>query len=75
MNDAEKIDSLTLDESDLRVSLFDDFKVDCIGLVFEDQARAEAKASRAPRACGLEPKVTDLSRALTKSAVAVSPDR
>ena len=41
MNDAEKIDSLILDESDLRVSLFDDFKVDCIGLVFEDQARAE----------------------------------
>jgi ribonuclease HII len=40
MNDAEMIDSLTLDESDLRVSLFDDFKVDGIGLVFEDQARA-----------------------------------
>lgn len=41
MNDAEKIDSLIEDESVSRVSLFDDFKVEGIGLVFEDQARSE----------------------------------
>lgn len=41
MNDAENIDSLKSDESDLRVSLFADFTVDSIGLVFEEQARAE----------------------------------
>lgn len=41
MNDAEKIDSPTDDESGLRVSLFDDLTVDSIGLVYEDQARAE----------------------------------
>jgi ribonuclease HII len=41
MNDAEKIDSLTLNESDLRVSLFADLTVDSIGLVFEDQAHAD----------------------------------
>lgn len=40
MNDAEKIGSLSVDESGLRVSLFDDLTVDSIGLVFEDQARA-----------------------------------
>lgn len=41
MNDAENIDSLIKDESDLRVSLFADLKVESIGWVFEDQARAD----------------------------------
>lgn len=41
MNDAEKIDSLLQDESVSRVSLFADFTVDSIGLVFEEQARSE----------------------------------
>ncbi|MFN0139720.1 MAG: ribonuclease HII [Pyrinomonadaceae bacterium] len=45
MNDAENIDSLEKDESDLRVSLFADFKVESIGLVFEDQARAQGYRS------------------------------
>ncbi len=45
MNDAENIDSLMKDESDLRVSLFDNFTVECIGWVFEDQARTEGYRS------------------------------
>lgn len=45
MNNAEKVDSLPQDESDLRVSLFDDLTVETIGLVFEDQARAEGYRS------------------------------
>lgn len=45
MHGAEKIGSLKLDESDLRVSLFEDLTVDSIGLVFEEQARAEGYRS------------------------------
>jgi ribonuclease HII len=41
MNDAENSDSIKQDESDLRVSLFADLKVECIGLVFEGQAREQ----------------------------------
>lgn len=41
MKDAEKNDSLPQDESVTRVSLFENFKVEAIGLVFEDQARSE----------------------------------
>jgi ribonuclease HII len=41
MRDAEKIDSLAQDESALRVSLFDDFEIVGIGLVFEEQARGD----------------------------------
>lgn len=45
MNDAETIDSLKRDESDLRVSLFEDLNVESIGLVFENQARAQGYRS------------------------------
>ncbi|MFM9904371.1 MAG: ribonuclease HII [Pyrinomonadaceae bacterium] len=41
MRDAERIDSFRNDASPLRVSLFNDFEVNGIGLVFEEQARAE----------------------------------
>lgn len=41
MRDAEKSDSFMLDESTLRVSLFNDFEVSGIGLVFEEQAWGE----------------------------------
>ena len=41
MRNAERSDSLQTDESALRVSLFADFEVSGIGLVFEEQARAD----------------------------------
>lgn len=41
MRDAERIDSFNRDASALRVSLFDDFEVTGIGLVFEQQAQAD----------------------------------
>jgi ribonuclease HII len=41
MRDAERLDSYRPDESTLRVSLFDDFEVSGIGLVFEEQARSD----------------------------------
>ena len=41
MRDAKRIDSLQQGESPLRVSLFDNFEVSGIGLVFEEQAWAE----------------------------------
>ena len=41
MGDAERLDSFQPDGSALRVSLFEDFKVTGIGLVFERQAEAD----------------------------------
>jgi len=41
MGNAERIGSFEMDDSDLRVSLFDDLIVSGIGIVFEEQARAE----------------------------------
>lgn len=41
MGNAEKIDSFNNDGSDLRVSLFGDIKITCIGTVFEEQARED----------------------------------
>ena len=41
MRDAERIDSFNMDASAPRVSLFDDFEVIGIGLVFERQAQAD----------------------------------
>ncbi|CAN5364449.1 ribonuclease HII [soil metagenome] len=41
MRDAERIDSFDENASPLRVSLFKDFKIMSIGLVFEEQARGD----------------------------------
>jgi ribonuclease HII len=41
MNDAERNDSSEIDGSPLRVPLFEDMKPNGIGLVFEEQARAD----------------------------------
>ncbi len=41
MGNAERLDSFPPDGSALRVSLFEDFKVTGIGLVFERQAEAD----------------------------------
>ncbi len=41
MRDAEKVDSFQRDASTLRVSLFDNFKINSIGLIFEQQAQEQ----------------------------------